>query len=157
MHLASVLDQYHDALQAKYGAQLLPGHLRAIDAIGRCRTPAAGELFVQCPGCGHATWKPHSCGHRSCPQCQNHEASVWLSTHLKVTWPSWLETILFSEMTPRYKYRARYFKAGWPFPAWVQSTTHLTGNGLGTHSADFFNASRNRARNTLARANSLNW
>jgi hypothetical protein len=78
MHLASILNQYHDAFQAKYGSQLLPGHLRAIDAIRRCRTPAAGELFVQCPGCGHATWKPHSCGHRSCPQCQNHEASVWL-------------------------------------------------------------------------------
>jgi hypothetical protein len=78
MRLASILDQYHDAFQAKYGSQLLPGHLRAIEAIGRCRTPAAGELFVQCPGCGHATWVPHSCGHRSCPQCQNHQASLWL-------------------------------------------------------------------------------
>lgn len=78
MRLASILDQYHPAFQEKYGSQLLPGHLRAIDAIGRCRTPEAGELLVQCPGCGHATWKPHSCGHRSCPQCQNHEASVWL-------------------------------------------------------------------------------
>ncbi len=78
MQLASILDQYHDAFQAKYGSRLTPGHLRAIDAIGRCRTPAAGELFVQCPGCAHATWVPHSCGHRSCPQCQNHEASLWL-------------------------------------------------------------------------------
>lgn len=78
MHLAAVIDQYHDAFQAKYGSQLLPGQLRAIDAISRCRTPAAGELYVQCTGCGHAAWKPHSCGHRSCPQCQNHEASLWL-------------------------------------------------------------------------------
>jgi Putative transposase/Transposase zinc-binding domain len=78
MQLAAILDQYHDAFQTKYGSRLLPGHLRAIDAIRRCRTPAAGEFFVQCPGCGHATWKPHSCGHRSCPQCQNHETSLWL-------------------------------------------------------------------------------
>ena len=78
MQLASVLDQYHDALQAKYGSRLLPGHLRAIDAIRRCRTPEAGELFVQCLDCGHSTWRPRSCGHRSCPQCQNHEASLWL-------------------------------------------------------------------------------
>jgi hypothetical protein len=78
MQLSSVLDQYHDALQAKYGSRLLPGHLRAIDAIRRCRTPEAGELFVQCLDCGHATWRPKSCGHRSCPQCQNHEASLWL-------------------------------------------------------------------------------
>jgi hypothetical protein len=33
---------------------------------------------VQCPRCGYETWKPLSCGHRSCPQCQNYEASVWL-------------------------------------------------------------------------------
>lgn len=78
MRLASILDQYHDAFLAKCGSQLLPGHHRAIDAIRRCRTPAAGEFLVHCPGCGHSAWKPHSCGHRSCPQCQNHEASVWL-------------------------------------------------------------------------------
>jgi len=78
MQIASLIHQYHDALQAEYGSRLLPGHLRAIDAISRCRTPEAGELFVQCPDCGHATWRPRSCGHRSCPQCQNHEASLWL-------------------------------------------------------------------------------
>ena len=33
MQLASILDQYHDALQAKYGSRFLPGHLRAIQAI----------------------------------------------------------------------------------------------------------------------------
>ncbi|MBT8332005.1 MAG: IS91 family transposase [Deltaproteobacteria bacterium] len=78
MRLAAILDQYHDPFQAKYGSRLLPGHLRAIEAISRCRTPQAGELFVQCIGCDHATWQPRSCGHRSCPQCQNHEASLWL-------------------------------------------------------------------------------
>jgi len=78
MQIASLIHQYHDALLAQYGARLLPGHLRAIDAISRCRTPEAGELFVQCTDCGYATWRPRSCGHRSCPQCQNHEASLWL-------------------------------------------------------------------------------
>jgi hypothetical protein len=78
MQLALILDQYHDAFQAKYGSRLLPGHLRAIDAIIRCRTPEAGQLLVQCTDCGHAVWRPRSCGHRSCPQCQNHETSLWL-------------------------------------------------------------------------------
>jgi hypothetical protein len=78
MKLASLMDQYHDALQAQYGSRILPGHLRAIEAIRQCRTPEAGELFVHCPECNHAEWRPRSCGHRSCPQCQNHEASVWL-------------------------------------------------------------------------------
>jgi hypothetical protein len=78
MQIASILDQYHDAFQAKYGSQLLPAHLRAIEAIRCCRTPEAGQLLVQCTHCGHATWRPRSCGHRSCPQCQNHETSLWL-------------------------------------------------------------------------------
>jgi hypothetical protein len=79
MQLAAILDQYHDAFQAKYGPRLLPGHLRAIDAISRCLTPETGRLLVQCTDCGHATWQPRSCGHRSCPQCQNHETSLWLN------------------------------------------------------------------------------
>jgi hypothetical protein len=78
MQLTSIIDQYHDGFKAKYRPRLLPGHSRAIDAIKRCRTSAAGELLVQCPACGRAAWRPHSCGHRSCPQCQNHEASLWL-------------------------------------------------------------------------------
>ena len=78
MQLAPILDQYHNAFNAKYGSRLLPGHLRAIDAIGRCRTSQAGQMLVQCSNCGHAEWRPRSCGHRSCPQCQNHDTSLWL-------------------------------------------------------------------------------
>jgi hypothetical protein len=78
MQLASILDQYHDSFQAKYGSTLSSDHLRAIEAIRRCRTPEAGQLILQCTGCGHATERPRSCGHRSCPQCQNHETSLWL-------------------------------------------------------------------------------
>jgi hypothetical protein len=78
MQLASILDQYHDAFQAKYASRLSPAHLRAIEAIRCCRTPEAGQLLVQCMDCGHAIERPRSCGHRSCPQCQNHETSLWL-------------------------------------------------------------------------------
>jgi hypothetical protein len=78
MKLASILDQYHDAFQAKYGSRLLPSQLLAIDAISQCRTPQAGQLLAQCIECGHEIWQPRSCGHRNCPQCQNHETSLWL-------------------------------------------------------------------------------
>jgi hypothetical protein len=78
MQLAAILDQYYDAFQAKYGSRLLPSHLRAIDAISRRRTAEAGQLLVQCSDCGHTIWQPRSCGHRNCPQCQNHETSLWL-------------------------------------------------------------------------------
>lgn len=78
MQLASILDQYHDTFLAQYGSRLLPAHFRAIEAIRCCRTPAAGQVLVQCMDCGYVTERPRSCGHRSCPQCQNHETSLWL-------------------------------------------------------------------------------
>jgi hypothetical protein len=78
MQLASILNQYQDAFLDKYRSRILPSHLRAIHAISRCRTPDAGQLLVQCSGCGHTEWRPRSCGHRSCPQCQNHDTSLWL-------------------------------------------------------------------------------
>jgi len=78
MQLASILDQYYDAFQDKYGPRLLPAHVRAIQAIRSCRTPQAGQVLVQCMDCGYSLERPRSCGHRSCPQCQNHETSLWL-------------------------------------------------------------------------------
>lgn len=78
MKISSIINQYKNAFMDKYGDTVLPGHLKAINAISNCRTPAAGEIYVGCPDCNHAEWKPLSCGHRSCPQCQNHEVSQWV-------------------------------------------------------------------------------
>jgi hypothetical protein len=78
MQLASIIDEYHDAFIAKYRSRLLPGHFRAIDSIRRCRTQEAEQLLLQCKDCGLVALRPCSCGHRSCPQCQNHETSIWL-------------------------------------------------------------------------------
>jgi hypothetical protein len=78
MELASLVHQYHDLFVSRFGDTALPGHLKALDAIRRCRTPAAGELYIQCPDCDHAEWRPLSCGNRHCPKCQNHQASQWI-------------------------------------------------------------------------------
>ena len=78
MEMASIINQYYDAFMLKYAGTVLPGHLKAMNAICSCRTPDSGELYVQCPHCYHAEWRPLSCGHRSCPKCQNHEASQWI-------------------------------------------------------------------------------
>ncbi len=78
MELASIINQYYDAFITRYGDTVLPGHLKAIQAIRSCRTSDCGELYVHCPSCGHAQWRPLSCGHRSCPQCQNHEVNQWI-------------------------------------------------------------------------------
>jgi len=78
MELATIINQYRESFITKYGNTVLPGHLKAMDAICSCRTPDSGELYVQCPECWHAEWRPLSCGHRSCPKCQNHDASRWI-------------------------------------------------------------------------------
>ena len=78
MELASIINQYYDAFMIKYADTALHGHLKAMNAIRSCRTPDSGELYVYCPHCNHAEWRPLSCGHRSCPKCQNHESSQWI-------------------------------------------------------------------------------
>ena len=78
MEIASIINQYYDAFITEYGDTALPGHLKALNAIRRCRTPDSGEVYVKCTGCGQAQWQPLSCGHRSCPKCQNHVASQWI-------------------------------------------------------------------------------
>jgi len=78
MELTSLIHQYLPTLKAKYSDRLLPGHLKAIGAIQRCRTPDAGQIQLQCTDCAETQSHPHSCGHRSCPQCQNHATSLWL-------------------------------------------------------------------------------
>jgi hypothetical protein len=76
MELASIVRQYYDAYMAKYGTTTL--QRKALDAILHCRTPESGELFVRCPDCEHAQWRPLSCGNRHCPRCQNHLTSLWI-------------------------------------------------------------------------------
>lgn len=78
MKLASIVNEYYHAYIEKYGDSSLPGHLKALNAIQRCRTPDSGQVYVSCPECHHSEWRPVSCGHRSCPQCQNHEATQWI-------------------------------------------------------------------------------
>jgi hypothetical protein len=78
MELASIINQYYDSFMAKHSGTLIPGQLNALNAIRKCRTPDSGEVFTMCKQCGHSQWNPMSCGHRSCPKCQNHETSRWI-------------------------------------------------------------------------------
>ncbi len=78
MKIADIINEYYDAFLTRYADRVLPSHLKALNAMRYCRSAESGELFVQCPNCDHKQWRPLSCGHRSCPQCQNHEASRWI-------------------------------------------------------------------------------
>jgi len=87
MQLQSIIQQYKPTFIEKYGNRLLPGQRRAINAMQRCRTADSGELQVQCTQCEQNHWHPLSCGHRSCPVCQNHEVSQWLDRQQKKLLP----------------------------------------------------------------------
>ena len=87
MESQSIIQQYKPTFIEKYGKSLLPGQWQAINAMQRCRTPDSGELQVQCAQCDHSHWRPLSCGHRSCPVCQNHEVSQWLDRQQKKLLP----------------------------------------------------------------------
>lgn len=78
MKLASIISEYYEAYTTKHAKTILPGHLNALNAIKRCRTPDSGQLHVMCPECNKEEWQPMSCGHRNCPTCQNYEASQWI-------------------------------------------------------------------------------
>ena len=45
MKISSIINQYHDKFITKYGGVALPGHLKAMNAIRNCRTPASGEAL----------------------------------------------------------------------------------------------------------------
>lgn len=87
MLLQSILEQYKAPFIEKYGQRLAPNQRQAIHAIERCRTPGSGTLQVECTQCEHSQWQALSCGHRSCPVCQNHEASQWLDRQKKKLLP----------------------------------------------------------------------
>ena len=38
MNIASIIEQFREPFLRKYGHQLMPGHLRALDAITACKT-----------------------------------------------------------------------------------------------------------------------
>ncbi|MCP4366025.1 MAG: transposase [Planctomycetes bacterium] len=78
MKIADIITEFREPFEEKYRARILPGHHKALTAMVNCQTPACGEMMVECPECKTREYRPHSCGHRNCPQCQNHDATQWL-------------------------------------------------------------------------------
>ena len=78
LRLADLFEAGRGALLAQYGTCLQPHQWQAMAAIGACRTGALGVCHWQCPGCAATGETPRSCGHRSCPACQNHTTTQWL-------------------------------------------------------------------------------
>lgn len=75
MELAKIIYRYEKELSH---TRLLPQQRKALQSIKRCRTPASGQMNMICPCCGRRDQYCLSCGHRSCPKCQNFETTQWL-------------------------------------------------------------------------------
>lgn len=78
LRLAEVFEAGRGALLAQYGPRLHAHHHRAMRAILGCRSGALGQIGWRCPDCAGERETPRSCGHRSCPACQNHTTTAWL-------------------------------------------------------------------------------
>ena len=82
IRLATIIEQFEADFIQQYQQQLLPSHLKALSAMKICRTQYSPKMLMQCQTCNHQTLVPHSCGHRHCPHCQNHESQQWIERQL---------------------------------------------------------------------------
>jgi hypothetical protein len=80
--LSSIIQSFEAEFLERYRAALLPGQRRALAALKNCRTSLSPLMRAQCDGCDKQLFIPHSCGHRSCPHCQQHESQQWLERQL---------------------------------------------------------------------------
>ena len=78
MNLAEIINRYQGRFMTRYGDRVTPNHVHAMDATLACRTDQYGQMQLDCRECGMRQSRCHSCGHRSCPRCQNHDTTRWL-------------------------------------------------------------------------------
>ena len=80
VELADIFQQASPDLRHAFPGQMLPSHLRAMNDIALCRTPALGGSVYACDDCGALDYSYHSCRNRHCPKCQDDRAQTWLDS-----------------------------------------------------------------------------
>jgi len=87
--LADIFRLHGPEYLAAFSDRLPAGHKRAMRDIAGCRTPVFGGSLHACPHCPDIlTYSYHSCGNRSCPKCQNGEASDWIAKQAQLLLPT---------------------------------------------------------------------
>jgi hypothetical protein len=76
--LAEVLRCHWPQYERQFGANILPSHRRAVQAILACRTGVLGGELYRCATCRKDHFVYHSCNHRACPQCGHADATQWI-------------------------------------------------------------------------------
>jgi hypothetical protein len=87
LRLADVVRRHGPGYVERHGESMLPSHMRALDDITHCRTPAMGGHVAECAECGHQHLLYHSCRNRACPQCGYDAATRWLSKQRELLLP----------------------------------------------------------------------
>jgi hypothetical protein len=146
--LSSIIDTFEADLLERYQDSLLPSHRQALAAMKQCRTTQSPVMLAQCEGCASQVYVPHSCGHRSCPHCQQHESQQWLERQLQkqvpaeyflvtFTLPKELRSLAWQQQRMLYSLMTRY--AWETLKTFTQNDPQLKGNAgaitvLHTHS-----------------------
>ena len=87
LRLADIVRRHGPAYLERHGDSMLPSHVRALDDITHCRTPAMGGHVAECTQCGHQHVLYHSCRNRACPHCGFDAATRWLSKQRELLLP----------------------------------------------------------------------
>ncbi len=85
--LADVVRRHGPDYMRRFRARILPSHVRALDDIMRCRTPALGGHLAVCTHCDEEHVLFHSCRNRACPRCGQDTTSRWLERQRQLLLP----------------------------------------------------------------------
>jgi len=96
--LSSIINEFKGRFFDRYKNYALPGHKKALQAMVLCRQEHSLHMLAQCTdhNCGKQIYIPHSCGHRNCPHCQNHENQQWIDNQLSKRLPTQYYLITFT-------------------------------------------------------------
>lgn len=81
--LSTIIQTFEAEFLTGYQDALLPSQRQALAAMKHCRTSQSPVMLAQCDDCESQCFVPHSCGHRNCPHCQQHESQQWLERQLQ--------------------------------------------------------------------------
>lgn len=99
----TLLERYHQQLEAQYGGLLNQDIRRAITDMLHCKSDATRYTQWHCGHCQHDLQHPASCGNRSCPQCLHQTTSNWLAKQTDKLLPVHYFMVTF---TLPYQFRA---------------------------------------------------
>lgn len=87
IEIADIIRKHGRAYLQKFKDRIPQTHLKVIQDILSCRTPALGGHVFHCEKCDQEHYSYHSCKNRHCPKCQREENEDWLEKQLQLILP----------------------------------------------------------------------